>query len=198
MIAKLIALEAFALGASLLIFGIADATPGQADDLRSGFRMEHGKVSGGALRPRLNQGRLAPRLDCPDLAVSEFRVELLSRSGEFQRKARVRFTAVVTNIGTQAFVSGNGQQALYILENPAGGGEQLRVQRSFARLNRGQSVAAIYHRNWHTGMEFAPSFTARISYDPDINADGNDRNDDCRHDNNARSIRDDVVSALLD
>jgi hypothetical protein len=46
-------------------------------------------------------------------------------------------------------------------------------------------------------MEFAPSFIARISYDPDITMDGNKQNDDCRNDNNSRTISADTVSALL-
>lgn len=114
---------------------------------------------------------------CVNPRAREIRFELVERTDAFS--GRVRITAIFENAGSEDFVSSAGQQRVELYE-----GGTLVASRRFKRLAAGATISLSYERSWWTSTEFPPSFRARISYDPDIYIDGNDRNDDCESGDN--------------
>ena len=93
----------------------------------------------------------------------------------------------VKNIGGD-FVSGEGQQKVYLTEKYPGGQSTTVAQKAFTVLSAGAIIELKYSRQWRTSAEFPPEYTLRISYGPDIYLDGNDQNDDKNMNNNSRKI----------
>jgi hypothetical protein len=89
-------------------------------------------------------------------------------------------SAVVKNVGTEAYEGGAGQAQATLRE-----GNRVIVTRSFTRLAPGQTISmGTTITGWRTSDEFPPDYTLEISYGPDIRIDGNPKNDDCRMNNN--------------
>lgn len=108
---------------------------------------------------------------------------------ETQFTGTATLTGILTNIG-EAYSSNANQQGLQLYQSGNGqsGGGDLVAMQTFQNLMPGETVTVSYTRPWNTSSpaegEFPPSYTLRISYDPDIFIDGNPNNDDSDLDNN--------------
>jgi hypothetical protein len=124
-----------------------------------------------------------PETPPPDPAAQRIDFSLISQESQFQ--GRVRIVGVVQNIGQGAFESRQGQQEVQLYEN-----SQLIASTPFQNLSPGQEVEVVYERNWDTSSpsegEFPPTYRLVITYDPDIEMDGNPRNDDTNNSNNTK------------
>jgi hypothetical protein len=132
----------------------------------------------------------------PDPAA-QIRVEIISRD-EHGHGGRVRITAIAKNVGGTDYTSGQGQQSLQLWEDVQGVNEKqpLKTQQ-FQNLARGERVSVSIERDWTASTEFPSSYEARIAYDPDILADGNDHNDDCNMNNNRKRRDGAKISAMF-
>lgn len=136
-----------------------------------------------ALQEHLDpDGRLELRIDCMDPAVVDMYAEVLSGD---EHGGRIRITVVMANIGEQDFVSGEGQQAVYLMY----GGQSVAIE-EFVNLaaNEAEEVVLTYEVDWSLSTEFQSNFEGVILYDPDIYIDGNEDNDDCVTDDNSAEL----------
>lgn len=129
--------------------------------------------------------------DSEEEPTRELNIDLAVHSLEFEIEKTQEFVGIVTitgiikNIGDD-FRSSEGQQAVHLLEKPAGSGKSIMLDMlEFTDLDAGETLEVSFQREWYAGMEFPPSFIVRLSYDPDIYIDGNEQNDDSNTDNNA-------------
>jgi len=113
------------------------------------------------------------RPSCVDLAVFIQQRRLSDRS--------YRVTFGVRNVSTKNYVSGEGQQTIVLARNGAALDSE-----SFSVLNAGRTLT--WSQTVPRPFEFTDTYGARYSFDPDIYADGNPRNDDCNSANNVRSV----------
>ncbi len=127
----------------------------------------------------------------PDPMATEIRYELVSTTSEFA--GTVKITAVAQNVGLAPFISGKGQQALYLYEDFT-----LVAKKEFLGLDVGATIEVSYEREWDLAEEFKPqAYSAYLSYDPDIYIDGNLDNDDCNQANNTLRRTTAGLDALL-
>ena len=133
----------------------------------------------------------------------ELNIDLAAHALEFELEKTQEFTGMVTitgiikNIGDD-FRSREGQQAVQLLENPAGSGKSIMLDtKAFSDLDAGETLEVSFQREWYAGMEFPPSFIVRISYDPDIYLDGNEQNDDSNNSNNAMERSGQEISEMF-
>lgn len=111
---------------------------------------------------------------------------------------RVEIKGIVDNYGSQAFMSGEGQQAAQLWEVDAGGQSKMVSSVEFQNLALNETVEVTYERDWSTADEFPPqSYRLLLSYDPDILLDGNPNNDDCNPNNNTRTRSTSGIGALF-
>lgn len=143
------------------------------------------------LKPKADMekaGSMNPVQYCADPAVVDLEFRVITRRSTFQ--ALVGIEAVVKNLGGRDFVSSPGQQSIQIYEQVPGGAARLVKQKAFTRLDAGRAIRVIYKRDWDSSSpaegEFPPTYSAIISYDPDIGMDANKQNDDCNLRNNAK------------
>lgn len=115
------------------------------------------------------EARLPALTVCPDLSVKAKQRELADGS--------IRVTVEVKNLSGADYVSAPGQQRLVI--EGRNGGRSGAVP--FVNLARGDVIA---WADTFRPFEFPASYKAYLALDPDIFIDGNERNDDCRADNN--------------
>ncbi|MAQ75146.1 MAG: hypothetical protein CL613_02290 [Aquimarina sp.] len=100
-------------------------------------------------------------------------------------------TGIVTNIGSENFVSATNQQRILLYERPFGSSSagSLIGEVNFTSLNAGEQLTVSYTRNWNSSSpdegEFPPNYVLQITYDPDIAIDGNENNDDKNSANNS-------------
>ncbi len=129
--------------------------------------------------------------NCPNPAVREVRAQVLSTNATH---ARVRITAVLENTGQAAYRTNPQQQTITLARDNA----PVKTQR-FGNMNPGGRIFIRYDENVSIRGygEFTPTFHAYLSYDPDIHIDGNPANDDCRANDNRKSLSGNVVNALL-
>ena len=94
----------------------------------------------------------------------------------------MRVTGTIRNLGSE-YSSSPGSQIASLFE-----GDTLVDSRDFLNLAPGESFELGFERPWNASSpaegEFPPRYRLTIIYDPDISADGNALNDDCRSDNN--------------
>lgn len=128
--------------------------------------------------------------DSEEEPTRELNIDLAAHSLEFEIEKTQEFVGIVTitgiikNIGDD-FRSSEGQQAVHLLEKPAGSGKSIMLDMlEFTDLDAGETLEVSFQREWYAGMEFPPSFIVRLSYDPDIYIDGNELNDDSNNSNN--------------
>lgn len=120
----------------------------------------------------------------------ELNIDLAAHTLDFEIEKTQEFTGIVTITGTiknigDDFRSREGQQAVHLLEKPAGSGKSIMLDtKEFSDLDAGETLEISFQREWYAGMEFPPSFIVRVSYDPDIYIDGNEQNDDSNSANN--------------
>jgi hypothetical protein len=140
----------------------------------------------------------APQMTCPGPdPAARIKVEIISRD-EHGHGGRVRITAIAKNIGGADYTSGPGQQALQLWEDVPGASERQPIKtQQFQNLARNQEVRVSIERDWTASTEWPASYEARISYDPDILADGNDNNDDCNMNNNTKRLDGARISAMF-
>ena len=144
----------------------------------------------------IDPGRFPPIvLRCPvDPAVVSLDFRIASRTSTY--RGTVVITGVVRNLGSQAYITGAGQQAVYLYED-----RRLVATRPFANLASGAAVSIAYARSWDASSpaegEFPPTYKAVIGYDPDIYIDGNPQNDDCSQLNNQLSRSGSAINALF-
>jgi|GEM_PF-5935564 hypothetical protein len=179
-----------------MIFGVAhlfitacggESDPSQLQDTRPGERLPSGLPGIDlSLNPDLTPPGLPPDLwpNCEDPYVSA--IQFAKVRQDSSSRGVVSITAVVTNRGRQAFLSGAGQQVIQLYEESSGGVVRMVASRAFGNLNPNQTATVRYQRSWWTGDEFPPVYRAIIVYDPDISIDGNPNNDDCGTTNNSR------------
>ena len=117
-------------------------------------------------------------------------IDLAAHALDFEIEKTQEFTGIVTITGTvknigDDFRSAEGQQAVQLLEKPAGTGKSIMLDsKEFVDLDAGETIEVSFQREWYAGMEFPPSFIVRVIYDPDIYLDGNEQNDDSNNGNN--------------
>ena len=147
------------------------------------------------IQPRLDHKIPVPtanlRINCPNPMIRDITAEVLSRTAT---QARVRITAVVENAGGVAYRSSPRQQSITLMR------DNRRVStQGFTVINPGNRFFVTYEEvvSRHGYGEFPPTFHARLAYDPDIRIDGNPANDDCRSNDNRRSMSGQVVNRLL-
>ncbi len=119
---------------------------------------------------------------CPDPAAKQLQFQILNKTGAFD--GDVRITGTIRNDGTQ-YNSSPTQQSIHLYQ-----GNTLVATKPFHNLNPGQQVEIQFDRHWNASSpsegEFPPNYKLMISYDIDINLDGNPANDDCVGANNQR------------
>ncbi|MAE93526.1 MAG: hypothetical protein CL910_02590 [Deltaproteobacteria bacterium] len=120
---------------------------------------------------------------CVDPTAQSISISGVRDNGDGTYDFSLRGTVV--NRGSSQWVSGDNQQ----IANLSQGGTTKAVAR-FPRLDAGARVNTAFARiqRWLPSQEFQQGFELRISYDPDIFIDGNDRNDDCQMGNNVTAI----------
>lgn len=124
-------------------------------------------------------------------------------NGNFEGVATI--TGVVTNIGVDDFISSLGQQAVSLFQNntglPSSQASDLVAQVPFTTLAAGESIMITYSRNWYASSpaegEFPPMYTVQIGLDPDIQIDGNDKNNDVSYANNSMSKSGSEINEML-
>jgi len=146
-------------------------------------------------RDRRLQDRLRERGDirrvlCPNPAVLGIQTMVISQGPS---GARVRLMATVKNLGGQ-WSSQAGQQSLTLTK-----GREVLARTDFPSLRPGETrtISWVETTGRYGYGEFPPVFRARISYDPDIYLDRNERNDDCRRTDNVQELSGTVITALL-
>ena len=139
-----------------------------------------------------------PKMTCPGPdPAAKIKVEIISRD-EHGHGGKVRITAIAKNRGGADFASGPGQQSLQLWEDVPGVNEKQPVkQREFENLAKDAKIRISIERDWTASTEFPASYEARISYDPDILADGNDNNNDCNMNNNKNRRDGTKISAMF-
>ena len=136
-----------------------------------------------------NGGSTEPACSGADPRVVGLGYELIERNGS---SGVVRLTGTAENYGRSDFVSGEGQQALQILD---AAGFEMAAQ-PFETLATGETVTVVY--DWELQLEFVPATVhLHIGYDPDILIDGNPENDDCNFYNNDFEIDTDTIVGWL-
>ena len=106
----------------------------------------------------------------------------------------IRIEAEIANIGSVNFVSGEGQQQVMLTDDR---GAPI-AYRGFVTLAAGESFVFGTERSWNRASEFQEGFGAVINYAPDISIDGNAANDDCRLQDNRRTISPDEINSLFE
>lgn len=129
---------------------------------------------------------------CPDPAV----VYLMSRVVvEQPGGGQIELTGQVVNRGNAPFVSRPGQAEAQILVSRAAGEAPLVLARqALVNLQVGHGGSIQFRRFWPRNVQFPPTFSLVISYDPDILQDGDPKNDDCSQANN----RIDLAGSVID
>jgi len=125
-----------------------------------------------------------------DLEVSAINFSVVD-NGNFE--GTVTITGVVTNIGSDDFISSPGQQAVSMFQNntglPSSQAIDLVAELPFTTLAAGASISVTFTRNWNASSpaegEFPPMYTVIANLDPDIQIDGNDQNNDASSANNS-------------
>ncbi|KMW56443.1 hypothetical protein AIOL_001397 [Candidatus Rhodobacter oscarellae] len=140
----------------------------------------------------INQGRPLPALtgrigvNCPAPGVQSITARRMGGN-------RVRIEAVIKNVGGINWVSNRNQQTAMIGDDFG----RANARRDFTRLDAGSHFVLRHDVNWNLANEFPSGFRASINYDPDIYIDGNPANDDCRRNDNSRSISAAEINALF-
>lgn len=109
---------------------------------------------------------------CPDIS-------LVSKS-RLRVDGTTEIAIIVQNRSAADYLSGPGQQALVVRSKGGGSGTV-----PFVNVRRGETV--VWNDVFRPGR-YPGYYEAYISLDPDLYADGNNRNDDCRADNNRLSL----------
>lgn len=154
---------------------MATLKPGTAAAIKPGL----GKLPGGAVTPK------APiqRIGCAvDPAVEPLRV--LHPRKQPDGTYVFWLQASLKNLGTSAFSAAAGQ-AQYTLRM----GNRVLHTRNLTNLAAGARVdAGKTIGGWRLSDEFPPDFSLEIVYGPDIRLDNNPQNDDCRMNNNKKTL----------
>jgi hypothetical protein len=142
-------------------------------------------------RPQLPPG-LVPAAPCPDPALRPLTYKVVERTPGRRFQGKVSLIATVENVGKGEYRSRPNQQQIQLFETPRGGQPRMVASREFGNLAPGQKVDLVWTRPWDASSpaegEFAPSYEAKIVYDPDIRTDGNPANDECSAGNNAARL----------
>lgn len=118
-------------------------------------------------------------------------IDLATEAIDFSIVKTADFTGVATITGrirnaADNYVSGDGQQVLYLYERslgiPTDQPGTLVAQKAFTNLDTDEILEVSYSRAWNASSpaegEFPPEYILVIGYDPDIYIDGNKQNDD--------------------
>lgn len=134
-----------------------------------------------------------PSMMQPNPAVIEIRFEVIEPlSGPDDTTGRVRISAVVRNVGTTTFDTGDDQQSVQLFEDGT-----MVAEATFNDLPVGAEVIASFDRDWDVTLEFPPTYRGLIVYDPDVFIDGNPLNDDCFLGDNDIQTGSELVNTLL-
>ena len=124
-----------------------------------------------------------------DLAVTDITFSITGidqNAQDFEGTATI--TAVVTNIGSDPYVSNSNQQGVLLYEQTSGlATGTIVADQEFGNLGVGESIYVSYSRTWNQSTEFPPDYKAVITFDPDLYLDGNLSNDDDVSSNNERT-----------
>jgi hypothetical protein len=129
---------------------------------------------------------------CPDPAVVYLssRVVANQPGGEL-----IELTGQIINRGNAPFVSRAGQAEVQILvSRPQGAAPLVLARKALVDLPAGHGAPLQVRRAWSRNVQFPPTFSLLISYDPDILQDENLQNDDCTQTNNQV----DLAGAVID
>ena len=133
---------------------------------------------------------------CPDPSVASIVVRGVNQPSP--SVYNFVLAAAIRNEGAGEYRSSAGQQEVQVFKKPQGTAAQLVQAQRFGNLAvRGRVEVVHREMNWSTKVEFPADFEFVIVYDPDIKADGNSSNDDCRAANNRRSITGAEINAQL-
>lgn len=114
----------------------------------------------------------------------------------FQRQdaGQIQLTGQVVNRGNAAFVSPPQQARVKILESrPQGGAPIILADKPLDNLPAGHALGIQVRRAWTRNVQFPPTFSLILSYDPDILHDGNPENDDCNMSNNQIDLQGAII-----
>lgn len=136
----------------------------------------------------------------PDLKADRVMFEILSKSSQWA--GRVRITGVVRNVG-ERYESAAGQQTANLYEVQLGGSVPASPQaaRAFTNVVPGGELTVTYERDWNSSSpaegEFPPSYRLQILFDPDIQLDDNDCNDDQNPSNDVLTVSGSAINDLF-
>lgn len=165
------------------------------------FKKEE-KVAGRPIRLELVEASDKPSLDPFKPGVRGIDPAALSLTAVVKRRlsahtVELAIVGVVTNIGSEDFVSGKGQQAVRLYEHAPGAKAVPVVTEEFGKLPSGKKIVVELKRSWSRSAEFPQDFRLQIDYDPDIRMDGNRRNDDVVVKDNAKELKGTKVTAIV-
>src|SRR5690606_2794500 len=133
----------------------------------------------------------------------EVSIDLASHAIEFSVVRTSDFEGVVTikgmvqNLGDD-FVSGEGQQIIYLYERALGLSSDnpgtLLAEEAFTTLDADETIEISFSKAWSASVEFPPDFILVIAYDPDIYIDSNPHNDDSNSENNILSVNGSLIN----
>lgn len=118
---------------------------------------------------------------CTDLKLGNIRVTNITR-----RSDRYDFTLIseLKNISGYDFVSSSGMQSVNIYKN-----DSLVKNKEFQNLGNGSVIEVKKTvRDWRPDRSSPHEYSFRINYSSGLSRDGNSQNDDCRSDNNSKTI----------
>jgi hypothetical protein len=140
------------------------------------------------------EGSAVSRCIGPDPRAKTIEYSLVERLSD--TAIRVQIKGTIENIGTQAFSSPPGSQAVRLYED---GVEVEGAAVEFTDLAVDETLDLVYTRDWDQSDEFLPSYyTLIVTYDPDILIDGTTTNDDCRFENNTAIRSTGPIDTLFD
>ena len=122
-----------------------------------------------------------PMKQCPDLAITDLAVV---RPYKRNNKYNFGVRAIIKNVGNINFDTRNNQVGLYLTQ----GSRQTHSRRLPYLFRPGQSRRINFSIDGWVAGEFGVPIIVGISYDPDINLDGNKYSGDCNIRNNKMKI----------
>ena len=127
---------------------------------------------------------------CTDLKLGNIRVTNITR-----RSDRYDFSLIseLKNNSGYDFVSSSGMQSVNIYKNGS-----LIKNKEFQNLGNGSEIEIKKTvRDWRPDRSSPPEYSFRINYSSGLSRDGNSQNDDCRSDNNSKTISGTLIDRTI-
>ena len=128
---------------------------------------------------------------CTDLKITKILVDDINRRPD--KSYDFTLYGYLVNASGSDWVSSEGQQSVYIYKN-----KELARDAPFQNMYNNTSTG--FHlevQNWKLNNPNPPNYSYRITYDPDIHVDGNDKNNDCSSKNNTMTISGEKINKAI-